>query len=376
MKKETIDFHEALSKSTVPKGYEQLSFTHNKEILYQNGQPMDNSVLRINLFPNYLTPQFASENNPDITIIPQKKIIGYSVLINNAKDIDSLFKAEYKKSFRANILRFVNRFETCFSANYKMFYGDIEMEEYNFLMGSLYSMLTNRFEQRNDSNKVLNNWQNHLDETYTLIKEKKASLFVIYDDTIPVQISINHHFQNIIFVSVPSYDLDYGKFALGNVSLYKILEWSVNNGYEIMDMAYGYLEYKRRWSNNIYAFEHHILSKGNGISAKIEIMKLNLKNFLKDRNVDEKKEAFKKLFNSKSSFEELSYEFKPSENLDPSNLMAMDINHEESLFLKKPLHDFLYNHKEHKNKVTCYELQKNKEYLVKGSRTTEKLVIQ
>src|SRR5690606_10337175 len=118
---------------------------------------------------------------------------------------------------------------------------------------------------------------------------------------------------NILFVSVPSYDINYAKFALGNVSLYKLLEWSVNNNYEVMDMAQGYLEYKRRWSNLIYEFDHHIIyskkSTLNRISAQFEIQKLHFKNFLKSKDIDVLIEKLKKGLRKNSAHqEEVAYQ--------------------------------------------------------------------
>lgn len=377
-------FHETIStKNQVLACYKKLSFAHNNVNIYTSQTIKTNSLskaLNISLFPSYIQPEFFNTQTLEVVKIPQEKITGYAVLINKHENLEALLKTEYKKSFRANILRFVNRFEECFDANYKLFFGDISKEDYSFLMHSLHTMLTTRFDQRNDSNKVLNNWEFYLNTTYKLILEKKASLFVIYQDTTPVHICINHHFNNILFVSIPSYDINYAKFALGNISLYKLLEWSVNNKYEIMDMAQGYLEYKRRWSNLIYSFEHHIIFEKNSFKSKldaaIEIKKLNLKNFLKSKNIDELIETFKKrLYNKKTIIKELTYQLEDSNEQKPNGLEA--ILKETSTYnaIQKPINDFLYANKEHINNLKVFKTEIKNQYLLCGTSINQKLII-
>ncbi|TCL65031.1 acetyltransferase (GNAT) family protein [Mariniflexile fucanivorans] len=378
------NFHETMAiKHKVPDGYLKLCFTHNKTNIYhlkKENLIANNTVLNVSLFPSYIEPQFSNSNAIDVVKIPQKKIIGYAVLIKNHPDLETLFKVEYKKNFRANILRFVNRFESCFNANYKLFYGDIMKEEYLFLMNTLHNMLTARFHQRNDSNKVLANWNSYLDSTNDLIKEKKASLFVIYNNTTPVHICLNHHFNNILFVSVPSYDINYSKFALGNVSLYKLLEWSVNNRYQIMDMAQGYLEYKRRWSNLIYDFEHHIIYPNkntiNKFLAKIEIQKLHFKNYLKSKNIDDLVENIKKRLKKNATYtEDLLYEFDTVELSNSNATTNITINSHTFNKIIKPINDFLYTHKEHLDDLKVFELIKEKEYILQGKGMIQKLYL-
>ncbi|MFY0714743.1 GNAT family N-acetyltransferase [Seonamhaeicola sp. NFXS20] len=376
------DFYNTITqKHLVLPYYNELYLKHDCFKLYTLKERKRNNFdipCNVALFPSYLTPKFHVENGLKTIIIPQKKITGYSILINeNTNDIDSFLKSTYKKSFRSNILRFVNRFENCFEVNYKMFFGEISKEDYNFLMEKLHTMLSKRFNQRNDTNKVLLNWDNYLKTTYDLINTKKASLFVIYNKQQPVHICINHHYNKILFVSVPSFDLDYFKFALGNISLYKLLEWCINNNYTVMDMAYGYLEYKRRWSNNIYSYNHHIIyneSKiGNKISAKIEVKKLELKNFLKDKNVDDILKKVKKLLKKNNSKPQSSYSFESITNFTPLN--NSPLSDSELQYLKRPINDYLFNNKEHQKKLKVYEIIKDKEYMLLGERNIQKLTI-
>ena len=378
------NFYETITtKNKVIAYYNKLYFSHDNTNIYtasENTITNTNTVLNVSLFPSYLQPEFNIGNTMGIVKIPQKKITGYAVLINGHTTLESLLKTAFKKSFRANILRFVNRFEACFNAKYRLFFGDISKEEYTFLMATLHNMLTNRFEQRKDANKVLNNWDAYLSTTFDLIKEKKASLFVIYNDVTPVHICINHHFNTILFVSVPSYDIDYAKFALGNVSLYKLLEWSVNNHYEVMDMAQGYLEYKRRWSTLIYEFDHHIIYKKKStighISALTEVYKLHFKNFLKSKNVDTLVEKLKKGLKKHNAYQKpLHYQLEVVDASDTTGLKEINAHCPMYQTLRIAINDFLFIHKERNTALKIMEITKDKEYLLQGERISQKVTI-
>src|SRR5690606_9401311 len=121
--------------------------------------------------------------------------------------------------------------------------------------------LTKRFEQRNDTNHILINWERYKNILFPLINEKKASIFVIYNNESPIQISINFHYGKTFFAHIPAYDVDYAPYGLGNTAVYKQLEWCIENNYEYLDMGNGYLEYKKRWCNYQYDLETHIFYK-------------------------------------------------------------------------------------------------------------------
>ncbi|MFB9057594.1 GNAT family N-acetyltransferase [Mariniflexile ostreae] len=376
------DFYNTLSKENkVLDGYRQLVFEHNQKTIFTSNS-QENATIKnttnVALFPSYLHPNFNSNTPFNVVEMPQNKITGYAILLKEYADLETLFKSEFKKSFRANILRFVNRFESCFNAQYHMYFGDISEAHYHFLMNTLHHMLTHRFNQRNDSNKVLKHWDDYLKTSYALIKEKKASLFVIYHNTVPVHICLNHHFNNILFVSVPSYDIDYAKFALGNISLYKLLEWSVENKYDLMDMAYGDLEYKRRWSNLIYSFNHHILYPKHTtlaqIAAAIQIQKLNIKNYLKSKNIDVLVDTIKCKFKKNTPYREaFLFTFEDVKAIDTNGLNQITEESPAFVFIKKPINEFLYMHKEHIKDLNVFEIKANQDYLIIGKNKKQTL---
>lgn len=366
------------------KGYKQLNYVpSNTKLSDFKGQVNDNSILNKvvsnMLFPSYLRPEFSNESNIKAVIIPQKKITGYSIMLHDSKNIEDFLQKEYNSRYRKEIRRHLGRFETCFNAKYQMFFGDISKEEYDFLMHSLYSMLIRRFNQRNDKNKILENWDYYLKLTFSLINSKKASIYVIYDGIKPVQISVNFHIDKILFISITSFDIDYQKFSMGNNAIYKLLEWSIENGYNHVDMEYGYLHYKQKWSNFIYKYDQHVIfSKSNPIMivlAFFEINKLNFKNFLKSLNIDDLTIKIKEIFKRKNPLEkEIAFKNETLDHLDTTQLNLIKDHDEDYFKIKKPVFDFLYYHREHIDSLKIFKHKSNDEefYLV-GTSVIEKV---
>ncbi|MFK7780106.1 MAG: GNAT family N-acetyltransferase [Candidatus Gracilibacteria bacterium] len=378
------DFYISLTeKNNVLSAYEALEYKLNKSCFYKSRKEniSHENLISIRLFPSYLSPSFKHTNALTVKKIPQSKIIGYAINIERKQDIETFLKAEFSKRFRNNIKRFVNRFEHCFNANYKMIYGTISKDEYSFLMTSLHDMLITRFDQRNEKNDILENWDYYLESTFSLINSKKASLFVIYHDSKPVHICINHHFNNILFVSIPSYDINFAKFALGNVSIYKLLEWSLDNNYIMLDMAYGELEYKRRWSNHIYSFEHHIIYQTNALSsrfkASLEVSLIKFKNFLKSKNIDVLIKNMKKAFKRTKETSNHIVNFK-IEDITPIDTKSLNlINNENNIYniIKKPIYDFIYKQKTHLSSVSIFEIKPQEEYVLVDKNAYQKITI-
>ena len=184
-----------------------------------------------------------------------------------------------------------------------MFHGEISKTDYELHMLALKKMLKERFDEKGEENRVLKEWNNYYNTTYELIKTKKCSLFVIRANAETIHVCINRHQNNMFNISIPSYNIAYSKFGLGNISIFKLLEWAVKNNYDFIDMEYGSYEYKRRWSNKIYSFDHHICYNSKwskrSIWGRLEVLRLRMINLLKDMKVDEYVQSMKRKKNKK-----------------------------------------------------------------------------
>ncbi len=380
MKKENIDyFFELYERGVIPKLFSKVNtFDDGKSIInhkYDENLVRDSGkIYSVFFIPDYLKPSINSE------IFSLKKVSqffkGYAIFLNDFASADAYIKHRFRSNAKG-IRRRVKRLESCFRISYKTFYGDIEKEEYDFLMECLRKMLVRRFEQRNDVSQSLTQWERYQKMYFSLINEKKASLFVVFENNDPIVVSLNHHFQGKLFSAISSYDIDYGKFSLGSVEIYKKLDWCINNNHDSYEMGMGDLSYKREWCNHIYHFEHQIIYPKRSILASInafvEYLKVSAKEFVfKVAYVRYKK--FKANRKKNNNFE-TPYESSPIEEVNNDiGYSVVDYNNQEYSFLRKPTFDFLYSAIDHVSNVKVFEISKEKKtYLIVGKSKMQKI---
>ncbi|WNH12218.1 GNAT family N-acetyltransferase [Thalassobellus suaedae] len=366
----TRDFYSDLfEKKGVLQKYTSIKY---KETLLSNNLtiPSKKRINIVELFPNYLTPK----TDPNYNVIPVYQKSGYAINLSEFNTIDDFLKST-KTSFKKVTLRSVKRLESCFNISYKMFYGKIEESYYFELMEALYIMIQKRFTQRNGRNKVLENWDYYLQFAYQSIIDKKASLFVILNNNEPIEISLNFHCDNIMYSAISSFNLDYSKFSLGNIEIYKQLEWCLINNIVLFDMGYGDFEYKIRWSNYKYDFETHIISLKNSLLSHLIATyfkyKYSLINYLIKKNIKDKLYVYFDIFKKEEKKQSnIEYELIKIELL-PTSLSPCDYNKKEFTFLKKPIFDFLYSFQENINDISIFKKEDtSNSYIIIGKKNT------
>lgn len=338
------------------------------------------SAYYLKFVPDYMVLPLVSES-----LFHCEKLVhvkGYSIKLDNFTDVNGYIKNQFKSNAKT-ILRYVNRLESCFNIDYKMFYGQIDKDIYNFIMDSLFNMMQKRFGQLQIKNESEAKWEHTRTILYDLILKKRASLFVIYSGSKPIEISINYHFKGILFSSISSYDIDYSKFGLGHVEIVKQLEWCLANNHKIFEMGRGDLDYKRRWSNQIYNFEHHIIFKKSSLYGKLWSIRLKwihlIKLYLKSKNIDQ---VYKKLKSRLThtrdmNIKPIDYNIEIIDSLPPlDNLVTIDIQLEDNSFLRKYVYDFQYSHIVHETQVEIFRLEQENTYIIKGDKASVKIYLE
>ncbi len=382
MKKKYIDyFFEFFEKNSIPKLFSGIHSSDNKRIendtydkdLVDN----PNTIYSVFFIPDYLTPIFDSKN------LVVKKVSqffkGYAIFLDGFTSADAYIKHRFRSNAKG-IRRRIKRLESCFDISYKTYYGAIKEEEYEFLMNSLEKMLIRRFEERNDTSQSLLRWEHYKKMYFSLINEKKASLFVVLAKGEPIVVSLNHLFEGRLFSSISSYDIDYSKFSLGSVEIYKKLDWLIENNYASYEMGMGDLSYKREWCNHIYNFEHQIIYPKKSligfIKGNLEYLKVKSKEYIfKKAYLPYKKYKAKKkeknIINTQEykalSIEELKY---------TAEYPSVDYRTKEFLFLRRMVFDFLYTSIDHIDNVSVVRnSENNEEYLILGKAKMQKVIL-
>ncbi|RNC88674.1 MAG: GNAT family N-acetyltransferase [Allomuricauda sp.] len=332
------------------------------------------------LVPGYMELDMVPSDSNFKKVIPQINW-GYAINLSDISSIDTYLEKQFKSKYRSIIRRYVNRLEHCFDISYQLYYGEIDPEVYHSIMDSLRGMITERFGQRQEIHKDLKRWDILVEETFKKISKKRASLFVIYDRKHPIQISLNYHFDKILFSAISSYDVSYSKFGLGHVEIYKQLQWCISNNLCLYEMGVGGMDYKRRWSNTIYQYQHYVVYPKKRFVAKLlasaEIKRVALKEYLKSKKVNELVARTKAVLMPKQDSKTVampSYQFSNiALHRAPTDSQLIDVSLKENGFLKKYLYDFLYLNVEHVSDVSIFASAENEGYIFTGKSCSQLL---
>lgn len=372
------DFYSSFfEKNNIPVAYKSIAFKDQKIYTSQATSNNLKSTYSYTYVPDYIT--CAPKHKLKIKNIFLKH--GYAANLSNYKTIDDYVKTAFKSSFRNNIKRSLKRTELCLNIDYKMYYGAIEQENYNNLMQLFHKMLSKRFNNVNARNLTLENWDFYEKNAYSLILQKKACLFVIYNNNTPIAFSLSFVFDKIFYFAIPTFNLDYSKFTLGNVVIYKNLEWCINHKFKLFDMGYGGFENKVNWCDTTYNFEHHIISKQNNLRANLHAFFLTYKykliNFLIDKKVNIKIRKFLNKLKKTPVQPIITFNITSCDKTySKNNLLAIDLDSENYQYLKKPLNDFLYSNQEKIVDVSIFKIkEENNTYLIKGNKKQIKIKV-
>ena len=230
-----------------------------------------------------------NNNNIGVKTIVQHK--GYYIDLNGYENVETYLNNQFGKTSRQALRAGKNRLENCFDISHKIYFGTIDKIEYDNLFVQFYEMLKLRAIEKGILNKNLKHWKLYTSKVYDMILKKEASLFVIYDGTKPINISLNMHINDVVFLFITTYDIDYSKFRIGHTNWMWLIDWFIKNKIKLVDFSKGNVIYKKRWANNEYDFEYHLFYDSTKISTKLKATllekKLRLLQALRNRNIND-----------------------------------------------------------------------------------------
>lgn len=289
-----IDFMiEIAFNKKLPVFYDTVYQNLDRTILF-NSETTDKPILfdKINLvidIPSYLDVKKKAVN-PSIEFKSIKQYNGYCIDLSGYHDLETYLKDQFSSSSRQLLRSGKNKLEKCFDISYKMYYGEIEKEHYHELFKQFYDMLKLRAHEKGIYNRNLKVWDEYTNSVYDMILKKEASLFVIYDGEKVINLSLNMHMKNTIFLFISTYNIDYSKFRLGHTNWMVLLDWFIKNNIKMVDFSKGNIAYKKRWANKEYHFEYHLFYDKSKIKIRLKalwiIKKLQLKQALRNRNIN------------------------------------------------------------------------------------------
>ena len=278
--------------------YTNIGKTHTKGLSYKVDLHSKSNDSKKKVFIIYDIPKYIGLNDLPITgnlkRLKSKQYPGYITTLKRYNDFDDYALKTFSKKSRYKFKSYKRKLENNYDVNCKHFYGEIAKNVYNELFEEFYKILTKRFDKKSETNNNLgvSEWEFYKKLVYPLILEKKASLYVLYVNKLPIAFSINYFSENVLFYAITGFDIDYAKFNVGTIHLMELFKWSFTNNIKVFDFSKGYYDYKERWGDELYHFENHILYDSNSILSSIIahslLFKFNMKQWLRDKNVNKK----------------------------------------------------------------------------------------
>lgn len=345
-------------------------------------------VFLVRDIPSYLSLK-ASESESALKLRKVFQYEGYTTEISNYENLDQYMRSIFKSNSRYKFKRNMQRLESCFDIKYTMYHGEISSEEFKHVFDTFYKLLEKRYTNKQERCGELNPelWSYYCELAYTMINEKSASLFVIYNDKTPIGITFNYHFGSIFIEALTVFDIDYYKFNIGHTTIYKLLEWSFNNKVSLFDYTHGDFDYKKRWSSSRYQKHHHLFYDSSSLLctsiAYVIEKKFVLKRILRDKKLIKKYHNFKyKLSNlDKGNIDQYSFNINVVEEaLKYEQSDQIDIYDSRLMSLRKSVFDYYYKYPEPLTNVKFYECNSSENCIyaigVKSNLKIEKTMIQ
>jgi CelD/BcsL family acetyltransferase involved in cellulose biosynthesis len=272
----------------------KLNISHSENIITET-----NNTHMISDIPDYLEVKISGAiNSNKVKKIRQYK--GYLINLRDYKDTNDYLLNQLSRKTRKNIFSKLRKLENAHKITFECYYGEIAKDHYDLIFDLFYELSARRFAEKKMYNKNLIKWKYYYEMVYPLILEKKAFLFVIYDQDNPIDISLNFHLGDMGFGFIHTYDINYSNYGMGDIAMLKRLEWCFEYQVPLFDLLMGETEHKLRWCNHTYDFKYHIFynpkSLASILSTQIIYLKLKLKQFLRDKNIIGKLFQYDKFF--------------------------------------------------------------------------------
>lgn len=358
--------------------YTNVGETHTKGLDYkiQSADVADlkNKTLLIYDVPTYFEVDTRQLGN-NIKVLKSKQYPGFLIETNKYNSLNDYMLENFSKNSRNKNNKFKRRLEDSFDIRYQMYYGDMSKTEYDAIFIAFKDLLEKRFVDKKITNNNLEaqEWGFYYEVAYPLILEKKASLYVIYDNNKPVGVTLSYFSEDILFDAITVFDIDYFKFHLGSVTIMKLIEWCIENRIKTLDFSKGYFAYKTRWCTKIYDFEYHIFYDSTSLKSKIianSIKRIyDLKQTLREKNLNEKLHQFTYKLKHKGDTDTVkaSYTFtevNAAKIEEATHLIDFELL--ENKAMKLMLFEFLYLYLENYSNIQLFKLNAENSFLIQG----------
>ncbi len=368
--------------------YTNVGANHTKGISYtfdkNNSESWKNKVFLIHDVPDYFNVD-TTTSEPNLGNYKVTQYPGFLIDLSPYKDLADFMGKKFSKSSRYKLNKYKKRLEASFDIRYRMYRGEISKEEFDSIFDHFRNLLEKRFDDKEITNNNLDpkEWSFYYDVTYPMILEGTAGLYVIYQGDQPIGVTLNFFSENIMFDAITVFDIDFFKFHLGSVTIMKLIEWCLENGFKTFDFSKGYFDYKTRWSSLEYQFEYHIYYDKSSLKARCIASGLKLwyeqKQNLRKKGINERFHKFTySLKNRKRKTEKpTSYQFSDIDSAPSQDtLIRLPLKDEKNQWLRPIIFDFLYLSTDTYNSIEVYQIKDQKNiFFISGNESNKLLTL-
>ncbi|AUP77252.1 GNAT family N-acetyltransferase [Flavivirga eckloniae] len=367
------------------------SFTNNVVHKTDSNLDVEHKTYSISDVPNYFSIDFKNTTK-HLKQLSTPLYAGYLINLELFEDLEDYLNNKLGRPRKSQLKRYRKRLDLCIAPEYKIFHGDIAKKEYDSLFDNLFEMTEQRFAQKEELNFELPFLELYHQMMYPLILKKEACIFAIYHKNKPISITLNFIDEDTVFHWNSCYDINYQMFNLGHINMVNHLEWAFQNGYKIFDMGRGDFLHKRKYINEEYMYNEHVIYNSKSLTASIvahiKILKLKLRfkliQFLKKTKLHlwygkyaKYKYRLAKTKNKTPINIKFNIENTISEIPKLTSLNTINLSKDDYYFLIKPLNYFLHKSQELADNVVVYNDSNNKKtFYFKGLKKTQKITIE
>lgn len=263
--------------------------TNQKSIIKHSLIADKKSRYIIKNIPDYLLLKNADSYKEKVTSYDIEQYKGFLINLKGYKSIEDFSNKQLSKRNIKNLKSKRNKLQKQHQITYKFYYGDISTTTHTFLFDNFYSLLKERFTSKKTRNRYLSTWKHVASEAYKSIVAKRASLFVIFDNNLPICFTLNYHKDDMVFSHIQTFNNKYAQYSLGDITLYNQLEWCFQNNFTTFDLSMGASYYKEKWSNYTYHFNCRLYYNTTSIIDQswfcLQKTKLTTLQYLRDKNI-------------------------------------------------------------------------------------------
>jgi CelD/BcsL family acetyltransferase involved in cellulose biosynthesis len=241
------------------------------------------------------------------------------------------------------------------------------------------TLIRGRFGELGIQNNILHLKEYYRELIFEMVNSKKGILQVLSCDNEPMAVTFSFLSKKNLFYAITTFNTDLRRYNVGHILVLNLLKWCYENDMEVLDFSKGDYEYKRRWANEEYTFENHILFDNRCVSCKVKgnilALYFRVKQALRNAGINTIYARLKFLTKHKVQRQPVEYRYSDLQEIDLSQYTDVSPSDSSYLDLRSAIFDILYSNPEPCQGVQLYRKNDNmREYALIGQNIKKRIL--